>query len=323
MGSGGGLQGPAPRPVRGSQQDGWTQGPALDWERGVHSGPEPCPSLTSEVGIRGDNVLLLLTRGPCLVHFSVCGAEPMTWVVHPLTAAVAQATQNLVPQNHHHGPVVWPGLGWTGLLASGGVTTQLQGGWARVLGVGLPEARNASPVGASAGLGPQLCRQSKSGGHVGGGQALPGGQGRAGQGRTPPAVAAALTVLKEQPERQAERSQRTAHWSRAEASPSGTRSPPTCCIRCRTPSHLGASTNWEMPRPLRPRPTALLRPPGARRGSVATWTRAPAHRPSQLLHRGQRGPSSPRTFASWPRSCSANATGIELSTFGGPWGRVA
>lgn len=146
---------------------------------------------------------------------------------------------------------------------------------------------------------------------------------RAGQGRTPPAVAAALTVLKEQPERQAERSQRTAHWSRAEASPSSTRSPPTCCIRCRTPSHLGASTNWEMPRPLRPRPTALLRPPGARRGSVATWTRAPAHRPSQLLHRGQRGPSSPRTFASWPRSCSANATGIELSTFGGPWGRVA
>lgn len=126
-------------------------------------------------------MLLLLTRGPCLVHFSVCGAEPMTWVVHPLTAAVAQATQNLVPQNHHHGPVVWPGLGWTGLLASGGVTTQLQGGWARVLGVGLPEARNASPVGASAGLGPQLCRQSKSGGHVGGGRALPGGQGRAGQ----------------------------------------------------------------------------------------------------------------------------------------------
>lgn len=126
-------------------------------------------------------MLLLLTRGPCLVHFSVCGAEPMTWVVHPLTAAVAQATQNLVPQNHHHGPVVWPGLGWTGLLASGGVTTQLQGGWARVLGVGLPEARNASPVGASAGLGPQLCRQSKSGGHVGGGRALPGGQGRAGR----------------------------------------------------------------------------------------------------------------------------------------------
>lgn len=120
-------------------------------------------------------MLLLLTRGPCLVHFSVCGAEPMTWVVHPLTAAVAQATQNLVPQNHHHGPVVWPGLGWTGLLASGGVTTQLQGGWARALGVGLPEARNASPVGASAGLGPQLCRQSKSEGHVGGGRALPGG----------------------------------------------------------------------------------------------------------------------------------------------------
>lgn len=96
-------------------------------------------------------------------------------------------------------------------------------------------------------------------------------EGRAGQGRTPPAVAAALTVLKEQPERQAERSQRTAHWSRAEASPSGTRSPPTCCIRCRTPSHLRASTNWEMPRPLRPRPTALLRPPGA-----AVWPRGPA-----------------------------------------------
>lgn len=125
-------------------------------------------------------------------------------------------------------------------------------------------------------------------------------EGRAAQGRTPPAVAAALTVLKEQPERQAERSQRTAHWSRAEASPSGTRSPPTCCIRCRTPSHLGASTNWEMPRPLRPRPTALLRPPGARRGSVATWTRAPAHRPSQLLHRGQRGPSSPGPLRAGP-----------------------
>lgn len=170
----------APAPCVGVSRPGWAQGPALDWGAWCPLGAgNPCPSLTSEAGTGGDDVLLLPPRGPCQLHFSVWGAVPATWAVCALATAVPQAPQNLVPQNHHMGP--WSGLGLAGRAfwpCVGSPHSGSQGGWARVLGVRLPGARNASPVGASAGSRPDSAGTEQVRRPRGG--SLPGGEGRAG-----------------------------------------------------------------------------------------------------------------------------------------------
>lgn len=96
-------------------------------------------------------------------------------------------------------------------------------------------------------------------------------EGRAGQGRTPPAVAAALTVLKEQPERQAERSQRTGAERRPLPPAPGVR--PLAALGAGPPRTSGRPPTGRCHAPCGPAPQPCYAHPAP---GGAVWPRGPA-----------------------------------------------